>query len=95
MRVVYVTVFIILAAIIVVFALLNAQGVEVNYFLGKRTLPLSLVLLISLLCGFFIGVMGTLRSVLTARTRARRFKKKTTLLQKEIDNLRAMPVKDD
>jgi putative membrane protein len=95
MRVVYVTVFIILAALIVVFALLNAQAVELNYFLGKRTLPLSLLLLLSLLLGFMIGVLGTLKSVLIARARAHRFKKKATILQKEIDNLRAMPVKDD
>jgi putative membrane protein len=95
MRVVYVTVFIILAAILVVFALLNASSVEINYFLGKRTMPLSLLLLAALMSGFFIGVLGTVKSVLSARAKAYRLKKKASMLQKEIDNLRAMPVKDD
>jgi putative membrane protein len=95
MRVVYVTVFIILAALLVVFALLNAGSVEINYFLGKRTMPLSLLLLAALMVGFVVGVLGTLKSVIHARARAFRLKRKANVLQKELDNLRAMPVKDD
>ncbi len=95
MRVVYITIIIILAAFFVVFALLNAHSVEINYFLGRRSLPLSLLLLASLMCGFLIGILGMLKSVIGSRASAHRAKKKSNILQKEIDNLRAMPVKDD
>lgn len=95
MRVVYFTFFILLAAMLVVFALLNAGSVDIHYFLGKRTMPLSLLLLAAMMLGFFIGILGTLRSMLHARTKAYRLKKKVHVLQKELDNLRAMPVKDD
>ncbi|KRL04725.1 hypothetical protein FD46_GL001861 [Liquorilactobacillus oeni DSM 19972] len=45
------------ALIVIVFALLNTQNVELNFIFGKYSMPLVLVLVISLLAGALIAVL--------------------------------------
>lgn len=94
MRVVTLTLLLLVSLIIIAFALLNAQTVDVNYLLGHSKMPLSLVMLIVLIIGAFVGMCWTLKWVFRSRAHAHELSKKVNLLQKEIDNLRAVPVKD-
>lgn len=94
MRVLKISFILILSLLIVAFALLNAKSVQISYLLGHVELPLSLALLMSLTFGALMGMLWTASWVISQRSHAHELSKKVTLLQKEIDNLRAMPVKD-
>jgi uncharacterized integral membrane protein len=83
-----------ISLIIVIFALINSGPTEIKYLFGHFELPLSLVLLIFLCIGAVIGMLWTAAWVITQRVHVHELNKKVKLLQKELDNLRAMPVKD-
>ena len=46
------------------FAVLNAESVNVDFYLGKRTIPLSLLLVYTLGIGIFLGLLTPLISLL-------------------------------
>lgn len=94
MRVLKISFYLILSFLIVVFALLNSTSVQLNYLFGRTQLPLSLVMFIFLSLGALIGMIWTASWVISQRGSNHELKTKVDLLQKEIDNLRAMPVKD-
>ena len=77
------------------FAVLNADPVTVNYYIGKEQLPLSLLLSLAFGAGLFIGIITMGFTVLRMKVRTCRYKKKLKLAEKEIDNLRVIPVKDE
>lgn len=86
--------YLLLSLIIVVFALVNAQAVQFNYLLGQINLPFSLAMLVALSLGALIGMIWTASWLVSQRSHTHELSAKVALLQKEIDNLRAMPVKD-
>jgi putative membrane protein len=89
------TIFLIALIILAIsFSLLNAEVVTVNYFLGKQELPLSLVLLIALFIGCFLGFLVQLKISIQQRYQNHVLNKKINLLNQELNNLRALPVKD-
>jgi lipopolysaccharide assembly protein A len=94
MRVLKITFWLLLSLLIIAFALLNASTVHFNYILGRMDMPLSFAMLMSLILGAFLGMLWTSVWVVAQRTQVHALNKKVNLLQKEIDNLRAMPVKD-
>jgi putative membrane protein len=94
MRILKISFILLVSFLIVAFALLNASSIQINYLLGHFQLPLSLALLLFLSLGALIGMLWTASWVITQRYHVHELNKKVNLLQKEIDNLRAMPVKD-
>ncbi len=78
----------------VTFATLNSESVTINYYLDQSTLPLStlLVIVFSLGCllSFIVGLWFVLKSKITIY----RLRNKLSLAEKEIDNLRAIPLQD-
>ncbi len=95
MRIISTTLLLLICIIVVVFALLNAGTVNVHYLFGDTRLPLSLLLLIVLVVGAFTGWLSGMRMLLGNRMQTHDLNKKVKTLQKELDNLRAMPVKDN
>lgn len=85
---------IIICVVTVAFALLNAELVSINYLLGERQLPLSLLVILILLMGILIGIVLSFRSILRSRMKTRTLTKQVEDLRTEIDTLRAMPVKE-
>jgi len=49
------------------FGLLNAGDVDLNYYLGTRTVPLSLVIVVSLIAGAVLGSLASLGILLRQR----------------------------
>lgn len=94
MRALKLTFYLLISLLIIIFALVNAQSVQFNYLLGRIQLPFSLAMLISLGFGALIGMLWTASWLFKQRSHTHELNKKVNLLQKEIDNLRAMPVKD-
>ncbi|GAB4392206.1 MAG: LapA family protein [Gammaproteobacteria bacterium] len=79
----------------VTFAFLNAQPVEVNYYLATRHIPLSLLLVWVLGSGMLLGFLACFPMYLKQRRSTSKLKKRLKLVEKEIANLRAIPLKDE
>lgn len=89
--------FLLLAIVIfgMTFATLNSESVTVNYYFDESTLPLSLLLVIVFAFGCFIGMLVGLWLLLKAKLHNYRVSQKLSLAEKEIENLRAIPLQDN
>jgi putative membrane protein len=78
----------------VTFATLNAETVNINYWLGHRTMPLSLLLALVLAIGSFLGIVVGLWILIKTKLKNYHLKQKLRLAEREIENLRAIPLQD-
>lgn len=78
----------------VIFAMLNAESVQLNYYFGAKQLPLSLIIVLSMLVGAILGVLASIRLILKSRREISRLRKASEIAEKEIANLRAIPIKN-
>ena len=76
------------------FATLNSESVTVNYYFDQSTLPLSLLLVIVFALGCLIGMIVGFWLVLKSKIQNYRIRQKLSLAEKEIENLRAIPLQD-
>jgi putative membrane protein len=77
-----------------VFAVLNADPVEINYYFGSRDLPLSLILTIALGLGVLLGVLAGMGRVLGLKRELQSLKRRSQMVSEEVNNLRALPLKE-
>ena len=78
----------------ITFAVLNAMPVTVHYYIGTKQMPLSLLLVIGFVFGLFVSLIFMSFVVIRLKSRNRRLRKQLKISEKEIDNLRVMPIKD-
>lgn len=78
----------------VTFATLNSEMVAINYYVGHRTMPLSLLLVIIFATGCTLGILVASWLLLKMKMKNRTLNKRLKLVEKEIENLRAIPLKD-
>ncbi len=76
------------------FATLNSNLVTVNYYVGQHDYPLSLVVICSFIAGGLAGMIVGFWMVLNAKLKVYRLKQRLKLANKEIENLRAIPLQD-
>ncbi|HFD91849.1 MAG TPA: LapA family protein [Gammaproteobacteria bacterium] len=72
------------------FGLLNAEKVTINYYFGSYELPLSLVMVISVLVGALLGAIASIGIVFRMRKRISRLKREVGERQRELANTRAL-----
>ncbi|MEW8030496.1 MAG: lipopolysaccharide assembly protein LapA domain-containing protein [Candidatus Thiodiazotropha sp.] len=77
-----------------VFAVLNADPVEINYYFGRRDLPLSLILTSALGLGVVLGVLAGMGRVLGLKREIHSLKRRSQMVSEEVNNLRALPLKE-
>ena len=77
-----------------VFAVLNAEPVQFNYYFGNRELPLSLVMTISLGAGILLGIFACMGLMFGMKRENLQLRRKSQLASQEVNNLRALPLKD-
>jgi uncharacterized membrane protein YciS (DUF1049 family) len=63
--------------------------------LGQSTLPLSLLLVLVFACGCLIGMLAGFLLLFKAKLNNYRLRQRLTLAEKEIDNLRNIPLQDN
>ena len=91
----YLLLFVAIVAFGLTFSLKNPQLVEINYYPDIIiSAPLVVVLLVTLLLGVVIGVLVMSMSQLRKRRQLSRAKKEILKLTEEVQNLRALPIKD-
>ena len=87
--------FVIIILLGITFACLNATPVSINYYVATKKLPLSLLLSLTLALGTLIGFVIGLSMYWRVKCRSRRLKKRIRLIEKEIENIRALPLKEN
>ncbi|MGW8311329.1 MAG: LapA family protein [Thiogranum sp.] len=89
--------FLFLVALVVIglsFAVLNSQPVSLNYYLGYRDIPLSMIVVLSLATGAVIGALVSLGMILKLRAQLAQLRRKLRQAAKDADQLRVLPVKE-
>lgn len=76
------------------FATLNSESVTIDYYFGQSSLPLSLLLVLVFALGCFVGMVVGLWMLVKAKMQQYRLRQRLMLAEKEIGNLRAIPLQD-
>jgi lipopolysaccharide assembly protein A len=76
------------------FTILNSEPVTVHYYVGQRTLPLSLLLVFVFAIGGFIGLGVGINLLIKEKLSSYRLRQRLALTEKEVENLRAIPLQD-
>jgi putative membrane protein len=77
-----------------VFHLRNDQLITLDYILGNNELYFSIWLLIALSIGAMLGVLCSLPVIIRLKREKIKLSRQVKLSEKEITNLRVIPVKD-
>lgn len=77
------------------FAVMNAETVQLNYYFGVKEFPLSVILVAAVALGAILGVLATLGSSLKLRRENMSLRHKAKIARQEVNNLRALPIKDN
>ena len=94
MKLVSYLVFIFLVFVGLSFAFLNPTNVAVDYYFSTLELPLSVFLVLSIILGILIGSFFTLFVYIRQGRKLYSLRAQLRVANKEIDNLRDIPIKD-
>ncbi len=89
--------FLIISLVVVIgvgFAAINAELVQFNYYLGNIQVPLSLLIVLAIAIGASLGILVSLGFSLSQRRELARLRKKIVLTEREIKNLREIPIRN-
>jgi putative membrane protein len=81
--------------IAVTFTLLNSQPVKLDLYIGSFETDLVIVILISLVLGSVLGIAAVLGKLISFKQELLRKDKKIKVTEKEVENLRSLPLKDE
>jgi len=94
LKIIFIVLGIGLALLVLSFSVVNAHLVPLDYFIGKTEAPLALLLAITLAVGALVGVFAMLKTIMSLRLEIGKLRKTVKLSEKEIANLRSLPIKD-
>lgn len=77
------------------FATLNSESVTINYYFSQSTLPLSLLLVLVFALGCLLGMVVGFWLLIKAKIQHYRIRQRLSFAEKEIENLRAIPLQDN
>ncbi len=76
------------------FAVLNSGMVSINYYIGHKMMPLSLLVVLVFAAGCLLGILVGMLLLVKAKLKSYRLKQQLKWAEKEIENLRAIPLQD-
>lgn len=95
MKRILVTALIIVVVIIATsFTVLNPGSVSLDVYFRKVEMPMSLLVFLSIVLGALLGLLASLSMVIKRQTEIRRLRKKLSVSEAEVLNLRNIPIKD-
>ncbi|MCU7844724.1 MAG: LapA family protein [Candidatus Thiodiazotropha sp. (ex Monitilora ramsayi)] len=94
MRIIKLALLLIVMLLGVVFTVLNAGPVHFNYYFGSREIPLSLIMTGSLGAGALLGILSCLGLMFGLKRENLSLKRQSQMANQEVNNLRALPLKD-
>jgi len=78
----------------ITFAVLNAEPVTLNYYLGMIDLPLSMIAVLCLVGGVIIGLLVNLFTILRLKQQAGSLKRQLRAAEKEADRVSLLPANE-
>lgn len=87
-------IFAVLITIGAVFASNNGDSVTLNYYLGSQDMPLSLLLICTLIFGAIIGMLSATVTILRLKGENASLRRKAKVVSEEVENLRTLPLKE-
>jgi uncharacterized membrane protein YciS (DUF1049 family) len=94
MRMIMYILLIVIVLLGISFAILNPDPVNFNYYVGRRTFPLSLLLVITFVIGCMLGLCVGFFLLIKLKIKNYRLHSQLKVAEKEIGNLRAIPLQD-
>ena len=94
MRILLLVFYILLIIIGISFAALNASSVQVNFYIKTVSMPISVLMTIMLGVGILIGFRLFINRYWRIKIECRKMKNQLKLTEKEIKNLRSIPLQD-
>jgi len=94
-KILTITIFSIVFIIGLIFSAKNTHEVVINYYLGSVSMPLSVVIIASIVIGLFLGAVIMSMSGLRKRYEINQLQKKLNISEQELNSLRILPIKDE
>ena len=94
MRVISFFLLLLIVALGITFACLNAEPTVLNYYFGRSRLPLSWMLFTSFGAGGLLGVLVGAVMYLRVKKENLLLSHRVRLAEKEVENVRVLPLKD-
>lgn len=94
MRIVMTIFYLLLILVGISFAALNASSVQVNFYFTTLNMPISVLMILMLGVGIILGFILFLCRYWRLKGDYRKIKNQLRLTEKEIKNLRSIPLKD-
>lgn len=94
-NIILILLFVIVLAVSALFFAQNDTMVQIKYFAGVIDWQLNWVLISTLVLGFILGAVSVLTHLMTAKIKLVNANRRLALREKEINNLRALPIKDE
>lgn len=94
MRIMMMLFYVVLVLIGVSFAALNATSVKINFYFTMIKLPISVLLIVTLGVGIILGWLLSLSRYWRLKVEHRKIKNQLKMTEREIKNLRAIPLSD-
>lgn len=84
----------VIIALGITFALINPGAVTVHYYVGQKTLPFSLLLVATFGAGCLLGFLICGVAFLKLKLKTYQLKQRLSVAEKEVQNLRVIPLQD-
>jgi len=81
--------------ITVTFTLLNSQPVKINFYVVHFDSDLLIVIVVCLIVGAVLGIVAAFGKLISLKKDILRRDRKIRTMEKEVENLRSLPVRDD
>ncbi|HBI21694.1 MAG TPA: DUF1049 domain-containing protein [Legionella sp.] len=94
MRIMMTIFYLLLVLVGISFAGLNAQSVHINVYFTAFNIPVSVLIILMLSFGMLLGFCLSLCRYWRIKAECRKIKNQLKLTEKEIRNLRAIPLQD-
>lgn len=94
MRFIMMVFYLLVALFGVAFAALNASSVQLNLYFKTFTMPISVLMMLALVLGVCLGFFVFITRYWCLKAHHRKLKHQLELTEREIKNLRAIPLKD-
>jgi len=95
LKIIYIAMIVLLVITGLVFAVLNAEPVQFNYYFDTLSIPLSLSMLVAMIFGAILGIFASASVILRHKREITRLRKAVDMAEKEVNNLRSLPLRDD
>lgn len=76
------------------FAYINPGNVTISYYFGELSLPLGMVFFLLFGSGLVVGVLLGVAGLVRLRSENLQLRRRSQLAHQEINNLRALPLRD-